>query len=144
MEKEKEYINVISGALTTDQLKELIQKISSFQKDLWESNSLSAKEPIEWCDEIIELINSNLDFVNLLTDFTGKSIEERDKSIQNIRKECGCRFCEEREAGDRLYSPTSWDGGFGYDYVEDIQYCPICGRKLKTMEEKEEEYKKRS
>lgn len=53
-----------------------------------------------------------------------------------------CDFCQNHEPGDTLYDRTSWDGGVGYDYINNIQYCPICGKKLKTWKErKEEEFK---
>ena len=41
-----------------------------------------------------------------------------------------CRLCEELEPGDTLYQSSSWDGGIGFDYIRDIQYCPLCGSKL--------------
>ena len=41
-----------------------------------------------------------------------------------------CSFCEYHEKGDTLYESSSWDGGIGFDYIRDINYCPICGRKL--------------
>ena len=48
--------------------------------------------------------------------------------IEN-EKEC---FCEEwaLEKGDRLYKMTSWDHGIGFEDVEPIKYCPICGKEL--------------
>ena len=41
-----------------------------------------------------------------------------------------CWFCSTHEAGDTLYEDSSWDGGIGFDYIRDIKYCPICGRRL--------------
>ncbi len=41
-----------------------------------------------------------------------------------------CCICENLEAGDTLYASSDWDGGLGFDYIRDIQYCPVCGRKL--------------
>ena len=40
--------------------------------------------------------------------------------------------CEEyaMEPGDTLYISADWDGGIGFDYIRNIQYCPICGKKL--------------
>ena len=53
-----------------------------------------------------------------------------------------CKFCQNHEQGDTLYEPSDWDGGIGFDYIRDIKYCPLCGRKLgldltfeKVMEE---------
>jgi len=34
------------------------------------------------------------------------------------------------EPGDTLYISADWDGGVAFDYIENIQYCPVCGRKL--------------
>ena len=41
-----------------------------------------------------------------------------------------CSFCRQHECGDTLYESSDWDGGIGFDYIRDIQFCPICGRKL--------------
>lgn len=41
-----------------------------------------------------------------------------------------CPVCKNIERGDTLYSCSDWDGGIGFDYIRDIQYCPACGRKL--------------
>lgn len=54
-----------------------------------------------------------------------------------------CPFCEAHEDGDRLYEASDWDGGVGYDYVDNIHFCPLCGAKLKTFEEKKKERWKR-
>lgn len=43
-----------------------------------------------------------------------------------------CYICENLEAGDTLYASSDWDGGLGFDYIRDIQYCPVCGRKLRA------------
>ena len=47
-----------------------------------------------------------------------------------------CRLCEtgELEEGDTLYIMSSWDGGIGFDYVEPVKFCPLCGKKLKTQD----------
>ncbi len=47
-----------------------------------------------------------------------------------------CRLCEELEPGDTLYKSDSWDGGIGFEYIYNIQYCPICGAKLITWNER--------
>ena len=58
-----------------------------------------------------------------------------------------CKLCQniEIERGDTLYKSSSWDGGVGYDYIDNVQYCPLCGRRLLTlkewMEKKKEEKK---
>ena len=41
-----------------------------------------------------------------------------------------CGFCRQHECGDTLYGYSDWDGGIGFDYIRDIRFCPICGRKL--------------
>lgn len=40
--------------------------------------------------------------------------------------------CDEyaMEPGDTLYISADWDGGIGFDYIRNIQYCPVCGKKL--------------
>ena len=47
-----------------------------------------------------------------------------------------CKLCEELEPGDTLYKSSSWDGGIGFDYIDNIQYCPLCGAKLISWEER--------
>lgn len=42
-----------------------------------------------------------------------------------------CDLCPNLEKGDTLYQSSDWDGGIGFDYIWDIQYCPKCGRRLK-------------
>ena len=54
-----------------------------------------------------------------------------------------CVFCKNHEPGDWLYESSDWDGGIGFDYVNNIQYCSICGKKLKTYEEKMDERRKK-
>ena len=34
------------------------------------------------------------------------------------------------EDGDKLYRSSDWDGGIGFDYIRNIHYCPVCGRRL--------------
>lgn len=41
-----------------------------------------------------------------------------------------CEVCKSLENGDTLYSMSGWDGGIGFDYIHNIKYCPVCGRKL--------------
>lgn len=43
-----------------------------------------------------------------------------------------CSACEGLEDGDTLYAHSEWDGGIGFDYIYDIKYCPVCGRRLNT------------
>ena len=42
-----------------------------------------------------------------------------------------CTFCMNHEKGDNLYESSDWDGGIGFDYIRNIQFCPLCGRELK-------------
>lgn len=41
-----------------------------------------------------------------------------------------CDACTNLLEGDTLYRMSDWDGGIGFDYIRNIQYCPVCGRKL--------------
>ena len=41
-----------------------------------------------------------------------------------------CDLCSNLEKGDTLYQSSDWDGGIGFDYIWNIQYCPKCGRRL--------------
>lgn len=47
-----------------------------------------------------------------------------------------CQVCENLEEGDTIYRCVSFDGGIGYECIYDIKYCPVCGEKLLTGEEK--------
>ncbi len=53
-----------------------------------------------------------------------------------------CEFCQNHEQGDTLYEPSDWDGGIGFDYIRNIKYCPICGKKLNSEAEPQTEYDK--
>lgn len=48
-----------------------------------------------------------------------------------------CSFCRQHECGDTLYESANWDGGVGFDYIRNIRFCPICGRKLYSYEDVE-------
>lgn len=50
-----------------------------------------------------------------------------------------CEFCQNHEQGDTLYESSDWDGGIGFDYIRDIKYCPICGKKLNSENEPQTE-----
>lgn len=43
-----------------------------------------------------------------------------------------CWVCKnlDLENGDTLYSRADWDGGVGFEYICNIKYCPVCGKKL--------------
>ena len=45
-----------------------------------------------------------------------------------------CEFCDNHEEGDTLYDMSDWDGGIEFNYIRNIHYCPICGRRLKKGE----------
>lgn len=50
-----------------------------------------------------------------------------DASTKEIRY---CEFCANHEDGDTLYDMSDWDGGIEFNYIRNIHYCPICGKKL--------------
>lgn len=52
-----------------------------------------------------------------------------------------CYTCDNLEANDTLYQYTDWNGGHGYEDIRGIQYCPKCGRRLLTYEEKKKRAK---
>ena len=54
-----------------------------------------------------------------------------------MREDIDCRFCQNHEEGDTLYESSDWDGGIGFDYIWDIKFCPLCGRKLRGEEDEE-------
>lgn len=43
---------------------------------------------------------------------------------------CSCCDYYDLEKGDTLYVSSSWDGGIGFDYINYIRYCPVCGKEL--------------
>ena len=47
-------------------------------------------------------------------------------------EKCPCCEWHDLEVGDTLYISSDWDGGIAFDYIRDIKYCPVCGRKLPT------------
>ena len=67
------------------------------------------------------------------TELWAKSEEEFLEWLNSETKEQKkpCTICENLEKGDTLYVSSDWDGGIGFDYIRDIRFCPVCGRKLK-------------
>ena len=47
-----------------------------------------------------------------------------------------CKTCEELEQGDRLYVLGEDDIGITFNKIGNIQYCPVCGKKLLSFKEK--------
>lgn len=60
---------------------------------------------------------------------------KRFRSLPTIdvesEKDHYCEFCEDHEDGDTLYDMSDWYGGIEFNYIRNIHYCPICGRRLK-------------
>ena len=57
------------------------------------------------------------------------SYERNSKECQESR--IICNFCQNHYKGDTLYEREDRDFGFGFNYIYDIKYCPICGKELK-------------
>lgn len=68
-------------------------------------------------------------------DITLKDNKYEPSKWQPVENEI-CDFCFHHEAGDDLYEMSGWDGGIGFDYIRNIQYCPMCGKKLRDPKEK--------
>lgn len=49
-----------------------------------------------------------------------------------------CHTCDDLEKNDSLYSCHYDDVGYSFEEIRNIQYCPKCGRRLLTYEEKAE------
>ena len=47
--------------------------------------------------------------------------------------ECICQR-EAWEEGETFYFSSSWDGGIDYNYIHNVKFCPVCGRKLPERE----------
>lgn len=59
------------------------------------------------------------------------AIQALDKQIPPKKNyEEDCPFCKEHEQGDRLFEASDWDNGYGFEFINDIKYCPICGKAL--------------
>lgn len=56
-------------------------------------------------------------------------IDVQDKPDFTEEEKCVCREYG-LEKGDTLYISTSWDGGIGFDYINHIKFCPVCGKEL--------------
>lgn len=76
---------------------------------------------------------------NKNTKFSRKELEDMYKQCMwkpyDDTKEEKCDFCERHTQGDELFEWSSWDGGIGFDYIKNIKYCPLCGKKLQTEDE---------
>lgn len=49
-----------------------------------------------------------------------------------------CQICDNLEKDNNLYICRYDDVGYCFDEIRNIQYCPKCGRRLLTYEEKAE------
>ena len=96
-----------------------------------ELNEIEKAQFIKYSDELKEaLINDNIIKIKIY----GKNGDVT--FIREDRVNQPCDLCDHLEEGDTLYEHSSWDGGINFDYIENIQYCPKCGRKLKKWEER--------
>lgn len=76
MDKATEYINLIYKALSNEEIINLRTKLVNFLNELWESNSLSAKYPMDLCTEIIDIIDNNIKFDKDLQELLDHLLEE--------------------------------------------------------------------
>lgn len=77
-------------------------------------------------------------------DYRGLTVEDVKKVTDEVVKELKklppaqpkqkkpCSVCKKLQYGNTLYvhSDSDLHGGSGFDYIRDIKYCPVCGRKL--------------
>lgn len=82
---------------------------------------------------------------SIATDISGEGYEEefkkaakiiekwKDENMKNNDLECVCQR-EEWEEGETFYFSSSWDGGIEYNYINNVKFCPVCGRKLPERE----------
>lgn len=76
MDKATEYINLICKALSNEEIIILRTKLVNFLNELWESNALSAKYPMDLCTEIIDIIDNNIKFDKDLKELLDHLLEE--------------------------------------------------------------------
>ena len=129
----QKYIDLMLNVLTTDEKCNLRARIDSYATELWASNAINEGENIDKCKEIIDIINNNIECLYVLSQYGGITQEQHDKNVKDYKV---CSVCNDLEANDTLYQYTDWDGGHGYEEIRGIQYCPECGRRLLTYEEK--------
>lgn len=84
---------------------DVICKACSMEEDYHKCDGYP--ETSTWCDELVAL-----------------------RALPSAQPE-PCELCSNLEKGDTLYQYSDWDGGIGFDYIRDIRFCPMCGRKLK-------------
>lgn len=53
-----------------------------------------------------------------------------------------CNTCEILEQGDRLYRYGEDEVGIIFEKIGNIQFCPMCGKRLLSFREKMDAYKK--
>lgn len=93
-----------------------IEKIKSKSADYL--NGLNSCGVIDW-----NTYNYAFDFY---MDLLMEAYRQGQKDIQSEP----CDLCSNLEKGDTLYQSSDWDGGIGFDYIREIQFCPKCGRRL--------------
>lgn len=69
--------------------------------------------------------------MNTLCDYCSMSYcsyEPHSKECQTARDIC--EFCENHSKGCKIFEHSHSDGTIIFDLIEDIKYCPLCGREL--------------
>lgn len=61
-----------------------------------------------------------------------KTWHDKEEYLKQAKE---CRYCRELDADDTLYMANNCERGIEFEFIRDIKYCPICGRKLFNWEE---------
>lgn len=95
-------------------------------------------------EEVLEKLNE-LDKPQTITDkdkncltceFSGRPTYKSPCSECNEYSQWGkklpklCKVCKSLESGNMLYQLSDWDNGIGFEYIHDIRFCPVCGKKI--------------
>ena len=51
--------------------------------------------------------------------------------------QCDCKLLDLKK-GSTLYQCDYWEWGIGFNSIDKISYCPVCGKELPSDEESEE------
>lgn len=87
-------------------------------------------------DEIIEWTQKRN--MCLITKALYLEMVKRWSDVVQLERKEPCSVCAGLENRDSLYVYSDSNDGNGFDYIHNIKYCPVCGRKLNIRGSKDD------
>ena len=94
-----------------------------------ENNTMNSEEFTK--EEYIDILESMVfgaQAFEKLTKCQRHAISYAAEQLKKTEELCSCELGLEED--DTIYQRADWDGGIRFDYIRNIKYCPLCGKKL--------------